>query len=103
MSFWNAVPLDVSAEFGSAVSSSGSSLRWFSVVVAAATGTALMLVWLQSAALARLSPTNVITDSQYPLKFRLPNACTCTTRSRADVGMIREGMKCGRRYPERQI
>jgi hypothetical protein len=44
MPFWHAVPLHVNAEFGSAVSSSGGSWRWWSAVVAAATGTALMLV-----------------------------------------------------------
>jgi hypothetical protein len=78
MSFWHAVPL-VNAQSGRAVSSSGGSLRWCSAVVAAATGTALMLVWLQSAALARLSPTNVITDSQCPLEFQLLNSCASAT------------------------
>jgi hypothetical protein len=78
MAFWHAVPLDVNAEFGRAVASSGGSLRWRSAVVAATTGTALVLVWLQSAALARLSPINIITDSQHPLKFQLLSAYTFT-------------------------
>jgi hypothetical protein len=79
MSFWHPVSLDVNAEFGSAVASSGGSLLWCSAVVAAATGTALVLVWLQSAALARLPPINVITDSQYTLNSQLLNAYTFTT------------------------
>ena len=74
MSFRHSVPLDVNAKFRSANSSSGHSLLCSSVVTAATAAAAagggggggiaaLMLIWLQSAALSRLSQKRIIISS----------------------------------------
>jgi hypothetical protein len=96
VSLWHAVPLDVNAGFRSVVSSSGGSLLWSPLV---ATTAALLLVWLQSAALASLSRKNGITNSRYVWNSSCFMPYTFTTWFRGSLKKITCSVQCGHKSP----